>query len=100
MLSFYSKHLMGCQSIQDKLDCLTHIRTEEGYMAGWKKEGNHYLFYENHCPICTVVQQCQQFCQSELNILQQLFGSFAKIERTEFLMDDDRRCSYRITPLI
>ena len=36
----------------DKLRALAKQRTEEGYMAEVRRDGDGFLFIENHCPIC------------------------------------------------
>ena len=95
--SKYAAHLHGAGSLEEKLDRLAAVRSEEGYMAEWKKEGDNYLFIENHCPISSAAKQCQGFCQAELNTFHNLLGPGVSVERTEYLLNDARRCAYRIS---
>ncbi|MDM1294147.1 transcriptional regulator [Sphingobacterium sp. N143] len=92
----YNLALSEAKSLENKLDIITRKRTEEGYMAEWKKEAECYLFIENHCPICAAATECQGFCRSELNNFQQLLGPNYTIQRVEYIIDNAPRCTYRI----
>lgn len=92
----YSNALKDLFSLEEKLEKLSTIRSGEGYMAEWKKDGKDYLFIENHCPIGTAASHCQGFCNAELNTLRSLLGESFSVERSEHLPEGGRRCSYRI----
>ncbi|WP_343558660.1 metalloregulator ArsR/SmtB family transcription factor [Sphingobacterium sp.] len=93
----YRNALSASKSIESKLDIIASKRTEEGYMAEWRKEEGSYLLIENHCPICAAATECQGFCRSELHNFQQLIGSSYSIVRIEYLIENGPRCTYRIT---
>lgn len=93
----YKNALSGMETLEKKLDMMATKRTEEGYMAEWKKEAESYLFIENHCPICAAATECQGFCRSELHNFQQLIGPSYTINRIEYIIEDGTRCTYRIT---
>ncbi|QQU02262.1 iron-sulfur cluster biosynthesis transcriptional regulator SufR [Myroides odoratus] len=85
-------------SIEELLNRLVNIRTQEGYMAEWQKEEDGtYIFIENHCPICAAATVCQGFCRSELNNFRQLMGSDFQVERIQYIISGAHRCTYRIT---
>lgn len=92
----YEEALRGSENIEDKLKKLTEIRTYEGYMAEWKKEGDTYYFIENHCPICAAASECQQFCKAELRNFRTLLGTELNIIRTQHILADENRCVYKI----
>ncbi|WP_104380951.1 metalloregulator ArsR/SmtB family transcription factor [Sphingobacterium sp. HMA12] len=92
----YNNALSGIETLENKLDIMAMKRTEEGYMAEWKKEADSYLFIENHCPICAAATECQGFCRSELHNFQQLIGPSYTIDRIEYIIEDAARCTYRI----
>lgn len=83
--------------LKDKVAALCAIRREEGYMAEWSpaKEGGFRLV-ENHCPICAAAEACIGLCEGEIGLFRELLGPDVVIERTEFLLDGDRRCSYSV----
>lgn len=92
----YISETGNLKTIEQKLSRLTELRKQEGYMAEWKKEGKHFLFIENHCPICSAAKICTDLCQSELNSISDIFGSDFIVSRTEHIIDGARRCVYKI----
>jgi len=92
----YEEKLKGAKNLEDKLKKLTKVRTEEGYMAEWKKEGEDYYFIENHCPICAAATECQQFCRAELKNFRSLLGPELKIDRIQHILAEDNKCVYKI----
>lgn len=94
----YEEVIGTTTSIEELLDRLTNVRTQEGYMAEWKKEadGSYYLI-ENHCPICAAATVCQGFCRSELKNFKHLIGEDYQTERIDYILDGAQRCTYKIT---
>ena len=78
---------------------LAQVRAEEGYMAEVKRDGQGFLFVENHCPICAAATACQGFCSTELDLFRAVLGPGVSVERTEHILSGDRRCAYRIAAL-
>jgi predicted ArsR family transcriptional regulator len=76
---------------------LAEARTREGYMAESRPEGEGYLLVENHCPICVAATACQGFCRAELDTFREVLGPDVAVERTEHIVNGDRRCAYRVT---
>lgn len=84
-------------SLKRRLDALATQRTEEGYMAEIIVQADGtYLFAERHCPICAVATACTGLCRMELEIFQAALGRDVTIERTEHILNGDRRCVYRV----
>ncbi len=98
VLSQYLQAIGKAGSIEERLQILTELRSAEGYMANWEKNGDSYLFVENHCPICAAAATCQNLCVSEYNLLDKCFEGYASIDRVEHILGGERRCTYRITP--
>lgn len=97
MLGNYKATLDTCANLCNKVETLALLRSQEGYMATTEKiSTTEYLLIENHCPICAAATQCQNFCRSELFIFQQCFGEGVLVDRSEYLLTGDRRCTYRI----
>lgn len=93
----YEKVLENTGSLEERLDLLAKIRTEEGYMAEWNKEGHEYFLTENHCPICAAATECQGFCRAELSNFQTLIGAPYKVERIKHILSGGQRCVYKIS---
>ena len=98
ILKRYLEALKHCKTLASKVSTLALIRSDEGYIARVEKVSDqHYVLIENHCPICAAASQCQSFCRSELAIFQQCLGDKYKVQRGEYLLAGERRCSYKIT---
>jgi predicted ArsR family transcriptional regulator len=95
----YSERIPPDAPLEEKLQQLARLRTEEGYMAEVKREGKTgFLFIENHCPICAAAAFCNGFCETELELFRTVLGPNVGVERVEHIVSGDRRCGYRITP--
>lgn len=92
----YAKEMKDTETLEQKLDVLSKKRSEEGYMAEWKKDGDEYYLIENHCPICAAAKECQGFCRSELHNFRQLVGAEYNMERVEYIVENGNRCVYKI----
>jgi predicted ArsR family transcriptional regulator len=95
----YAERITPDAPLEEKLQQLARIRTEEGYMAEVKRDGKTgFLLVENHCPICAAATVCQGFCETELDLFRAVLGPEIGVERVEHIIAGDRRCAYRITP--
>jgi predicted ArsR family transcriptional regulator len=93
----YAAALAGAADLGERVARLAEARTREGYMAEARKEGDSYLLVENHCPICVAAKTCQGFCRAELDTFRAVLGPDASVERTEHIVQGDRRCAYRVS---
>ena len=93
----YGKRIKPGDSLKKKLQELAKVRSEEGYMAEIKSEGEgSYLLIENHCPICAAANACQGFCATELDLFRSVLGPGVTVERAEHIISGDHRCVYRV----
>lgn len=97
-LRSYRARLMECIDLHSRLVELVIIREQEGYMASMYESDGHYYFVEDHCPICEVAKQCNNLCDSELQVFQLCFADLARVSRVSHLLEDDRHCVYQFTP--
>jgi len=95
----YGKRIKPGDTLQKKLQELAKVRTEEGYMAEIRAEGEgSFLLIENHCPICAAANACQGFCATELDLFRSVLGPGITVERAEHIISGDHRCVYRVRP--
>lgn len=95
----YGKRIKPGASLEKKLEALAQVRSEEGYMAEIRNEGEgSYLLVENHCPICAAANACQGFCSTELDLFRSVLGPGVSVERAEHIVKGDQRCVYLIKP--
>lgn len=97
-LSAYKTLMKGEKSLSGRVQKLAEIRTQEGYMASARQDGEAWLLAENHCPICSAARTCTQLCANELWVFQELLGRQVKIKREEHILAGARRCLYRVSP--
>ena len=93
----YTAALQGSADLGERVARLAEARTREGYMAESRAEEEGYVLVENHCPICVAATVCQGFCRGELDTFREVLGPDASVERTEHIVQGDRRCAYRIS---
>ncbi len=84
--------------LAQRVKVLTGIRNDEGYMAECQPDGTgSWLLIENHCPICSAAENCQEICTSESELFAAILGGNVKITRTEHVLSGNRRCVYEIS---
>jgi predicted ArsR family transcriptional regulator len=93
----YKAELRGVSDLGQRVARLAEARTREGYMAQSQPDGEGYLLVENHCPICVAATACQGFCRAELDTFRAVLGPDVNVERTEHIVQGDRRCAYRVS---
>lgn len=95
-LEKYNTALQGVTGLENRLTSFAAIRSGEGYLAEWKKEGNTYYFIENHCPICCAATECDNICTSEMRTFVSILGEATNVSRAEHIINGARRCVYKI----
>lgn len=92
----YLHALKGAADLRERVARLASLRSQEGYMAEYEELADGtLLLVENHCPICAAAAACQGFCRAELMLFSDVLE--AKVERTEHILHEARRCAYKIT---
>lgn len=86
------------EPLEQKLEALASLRTEEGYMAEIQSlNDNTFVLIENHCPICAAATACTGLCARELEIFQTVLGEGVVVQRTEHIVSGERRCVYKVS---
>lgn len=92
----YGARIGAKHSLKDRLKALARIRAEEGYMAEVRRDGDGWLFVENHCPICAAAKLCSGLCREELALFQRVLGNGVRVERVSHIVAGAGRCAYRV----
>ena len=96
-INAYQEYLVGLDTLQERLEALAEIRTQEGYMALVQpQEDGSFVLIENHCPICAAATACVGLCAKEQEVFQAALGEKFELERTEHIVAGARRCAYRV----
>jgi predicted ArsR family transcriptional regulator len=94
----YRERIDRSAPLEDRVAALAAARTLEGFMADTEpRVDGSVLLHENHCPICTAAQACQQFCRSELAVFRRVLGPGTVVVRIEHQLEGARRCSYLVS---
>ncbi len=94
----YQSQISQQESLEERLEILATLRTDEGYMAEVQSlPENSFLLIEKHCPICTAATACVGFCAKELEVFQAVLGQDVVVERTEHILAGERQCVYRVS---
>ncbi len=93
----YGAALADAKNLDDRVQALTALRTDEGYMATASRDGEDWLFIENHCPVCAAARSCTRLCANELDVFTKVLGPQARVTREEHMLEGSRRCTYRIS---
>jgi len=87
----------GRASLAARVQALTRLRREEGYMAECESAGPQaWRLVENHCPVGAAARCCSCLCDAELELFRDVLGAAVHVEREEHMQRGDRRCTYRI----
>jgi predicted ArsR family transcriptional regulator len=96
----YKTLLQSVGDLEDKLSALADARTDDGFMAEVRLlPDQSWLLIENHCPICRAAKSSRRYCESELLLFKHLLGKQVEISRTEYLLEGNRRCAYKISKI-
>jgi predicted ArsR family transcriptional regulator len=92
----YQAALNGARGLQDRVQRLADVRSEEGYLAEVGVDGDDLLLIEHHCPIRDAAASCGALCSAELDVFQRVLGPGVTVTRTQHVLAGDRRCAYRV----
>jgi predicted ArsR family transcriptional regulator len=88
---------MAGKSLEDRVEEVARIRTEEGAMAEWERMNGGYLLTQYNCAHLAVSRTHDRICRMEQAYLSQMLG--ASVTRETRIGGGDRVCSYMIRPL-
>jgi DeoR family suf operon transcriptional repressor len=92
------RRLAARPALRDRVDELTRILDEDGYLASWEPlEDGGYRVVEHNCAIWAVARRYGQACTSELDFIRTVLPE-ARVERTQHMVEGARRCAYDIRP--
>ena len=95
----YGQSLAGSTKLDERLQRLADVRSEEGYLAEARADDDGaYVLIEHHCPIRDAATACGALCTAELDVFQRVLGPAVKVTRVQHVLSGDRRCAYRVEP--
>jgi predicted ArsR family transcriptional regulator len=94
----YAQSLAGVSDLGDRLRRLADLRSDEGYLAESRIDGDAFILIEHHCPIREAAAACGGLCSAELDVFRRALGSDVTVTLTQHVLIGDRRCAYRVEP--
>ena len=85
---------LGEKAFAERIEELTKLRDEEGYMPVLRQHGDSFVLTEHHCPIYAVAQRFPEACECETELFKQVLDT--DVERETRLVDGQPACIYRI----
>jgi predicted ArsR family transcriptional regulator len=92
----YALALGDTNNLRNRLQRLADLRSDEGYLAEVRPDGDAYILVEHHCPIRDAAAACGELCTAELDVFRRALGSDVTVTRTQHVLTGDRRCAYRV----
>lgn len=89
----YQTRISGL-SLDEKLNALTSILSENGADATWEKTDSGYLLHESNCLYYRVAKRHPEVCSLDGDLLEGLLN--VKVERLGCMVGGAHRCTYRI----
>lgn len=90
----YKSEMQG-KDFNQKVLRLAEIQNENGYMTECTaQEDGSFVLKEHNCPISQIADQFNHACECELKLFETLLDT--KVERTECLVEQGKRCVYVI----
>lgn len=83
--------------IEEKLEVIKEVLSQEGFSVEWEKQGDHYLIHEISCPYYQVGQQHPEVCSLDQTLISTVLAiPTAKIQ---CLLRGDQHCTYVVSDL-
>jgi predicted ArsR family transcriptional regulator len=81
-------------SMEERLDFVKRLMSEEGFAMEWEKKGDHYHINEITCPYFHVGQAHPEICAIDQTLISRILG--IPIEKIQSVLSGDNRCIFRI----
>jgi predicted ArsR family transcriptional regulator len=87
---------ISSEDLEERVEGLASIRTEEGFMAEWERENeNSFVLREHNCAIYQVASCCEQACIFEHELFCRVLDR-ANVTRERHILSGDLTCTYII----
>jgi predicted ArsR family transcriptional regulator len=95
LAAVYNRHLSG-KDLEEQVNELALIRTEEGFMANWEQvDDDLYLLREQNCALYRVASNCPQVCAFEKKLFQRVLDA-VDVTRESHILSGDLTCTFAI----
>jgi predicted ArsR family transcriptional regulator len=84
-------------SMDDKVEELTRILDEDGYLATCEAMDGGWRIVEHNCAILAVARKYGQACTSEIDFIRTVLPG-ASVERVSHIIEGAHHCAYEVRP--
>lgn len=84
-------------NIEDRLDLIQTVLSDEGFTVNWEKSGNTYQIHESSCPYIHVGHDHPEICSVDQTLISSLLDVPA--EKIKCKLNGDSHCTYVIPDL-
>jgi predicted ArsR family transcriptional regulator len=95
--SEYESQINGL-SMEDRLDLVTNLLDNEGFIVEWEQQGNEYLIREISCPYYHIGQSHPEVCSVDQTLISRMLSVPA--EKVKCVLDGDSHCTYVVPKTI
>lgn len=81
-------------NMEQRLDLVASLLSEEGFTVEWEKQGNHYLIREISCPYYRISQSHPEVCSMDQTLISTVLAVPA--EKVKCVLNGDANCTYMI----
>ncbi len=92
----YSEQMQGL-SMEERLEIVRELLTEEGFTVEWEKSGSDYRIHEITCPYIQIGQDHPEVCTVDQTIISRMLAVPA--EKIQCILSGDAHCTYVVQPL-
>lgn len=90
----YEESLKGL-TLEEKLDLIKRLLSQEGFAVEWEKQGDNYLIREISCPYLQVSQVHPEVCAVDQTLISTLLSLPA--EKVRCVLNGDAHCTYVVS---
>lgn len=96
LASSYQEELEGL-SLEERLDLVKTLLTQEGFAVDWEREGDHYRISESNCPYFHIGQNHPEVCSVDQTLISTILSVPA--EKIKCMLHGDAHCTYLVSDL-
>jgi len=79
----------------ERVELITNLLTEAGYMADWQESAGAFRLLEHNCAMRAVAERFPEVCEAEENFLREVLGG--AVERRAHISSGCNACEYAIS---
>lgn len=87
----YTDQLKGL-SMEERLDLVKTLLSEEGFTVEWERDGGQYRIHEITCPYLQVGQSHPEICAVDQTLISRMLAVPA--EKVQCILNGDSKCTY------